>query len=91
VLTFVVKRDRRRNLLEQLRMDDQAHTDNDLDSAAGSRRSGGGVEQRLGDAEAAIEALRGTTSALEREIAVLRADFERLRRETEKAAGSKLP
>ena len=90
MVTFIVKRDRRRRLLGQLSMDDQG-TGTDPDSAVGSIRSDGRIEQRLGNAEAAIDALRGTTSALGREIAVLRADLERLRRESEKAAGSKLP
>ena len=71
-------------------MDNRGHTGTDPESA-GSRRSDSGIKQRLGDAEAAIDALRATTSALEREIAVLRVDLERLRRESEKAAGSKLP
>jgi len=50
-----------------------------------------GTEQRLRKAEAEIDSLRGTTSNLEREVAVMRADLERLRLESEKAAGSKLP
>jgi len=50
-----------------------------------------GTEQRLRNAEAAIETLRTTTRSLEREVAVMRADLERLRQESEKAAGSKLP
>ena len=50
-----------------------------------------GTEQRLRNAEAAVDLLRTTTSGLEREVAVLRADLERLRRESEKAAGAKLP
>jgi predicted RNase H-like nuclease (RuvC/YqgF family) len=49
------------------------------------------TEQRLRDAEAAIDTLRATTSGLEQEIALMRADLERLRQESEKAAGSKLP
>jgi multidrug resistance efflux pump len=49
------------------------------------------MEQRLRNAEADIDTLRATTSGLEREIALMRADLERLRRESEKAAGSKLP
>jgi hypothetical protein len=32
-----------------------------------------------------------TTSGLERQISLIRADLERLRQESEKAAGSKLP
>jgi hypothetical protein len=47
------------------------------------------TEQRLRNAEAAIDMLRDTTS--EREIALMRADLERLRQESEKASGSKLP
>jgi hypothetical protein len=50
-----------------------------------------GTEQRLRNAEAAIEMLRATAADLEREIAVMRADLERFRRESEKAAGSRLP
>jgi len=49
------------------------------------------IEQRLRHAEAAIDTLRDTTRGLEREIALMRADLERLRLESEKAAGSKLP
>jgi multidrug resistance efflux pump len=49
------------------------------------------MEQRLRNAEAAIETLRATNRNLEREVALMRADLERLRQETEKAAGSKLP
>ena len=49
------------------------------------------TEQRLRNAEAAIDTLRATTSGLEREIALMRADLERLRQESEKASGSKLP
>jgi hypothetical protein len=50
-----------------------------------------GTQQRLRNAEAAIDVLRTTTKGLEREIALMRADLERLRQEAEKAAGSKLP
>jgi multidrug resistance efflux pump len=50
-----------------------------------------GTQQRLRNAEAAIDVLRTTTKDLEREIALMRADLERLRQEAEKAAGSKLP
>lgn len=50
-----------------------------------------GTEQRLRNAEADIDTLRATTSGLEREVALMRADLERLRQESEKAAGSKLP
>ena len=49
------------------------------------------TEQRLRNAEAAIDMLRDTTSGLEREIALMRADLERLRQESAKASGSKLP
>jgi multidrug resistance efflux pump len=55
------------------------------------RRTDSGTEQRLRNAEAAIDTLRATTSGLEREIALMRADLERLRQESEKASGSKLP
>ena len=57
----------------------------------GAESAASGTEQRLRNAEAAIDTLRVTTSSLEREIAVMRADLERLRQESEKAAGSKLP
>jgi hypothetical protein len=50
-----------------------------------------GMEQRLRNAEADIDVLRTTTNGLEREIALMRADLERLRLESEKASGSKLP
>ena len=50
-----------------------------------------GMEQRLRNAEADIDTLRATTSGLERDIALMRTDLERLRLESEKAAGSKLP
>jgi hypothetical protein len=58
---------------------------------AGAETADSGTEQRLRNAEAAINALRATTNGLEREIALMRADLERLRLESEKAAGSKLP
>jgi hypothetical protein len=45
----------------------------------------------LGPDSYAFVTLRATTSGLEREIALMRADLERLRLESEKAAGSKLP
>lgn len=57
----------------------------------GDETAQSGTEQRLRNAEAAIEVLRAMTSGLEREVAVMRADLERLRQESEKAAGSKLP
>ena len=50
-----------------------------------------GMQQRLRNAEADIDTLRATISGLEREIALMRADLERLRQESGKAAGSKLP
>jgi hypothetical protein len=50
-----------------------------------------GMEQRLRNAEAAIEMLRDTTNRLDREVAVMRADLERLHEESARAAGSKLP
>jgi hypothetical protein len=58
---------------------------------AGGETPDPGMEQRLRNAEAAIETLRATNRNLEREVALMRADLERLRQETEKAAGSKLP
>jgi hypothetical protein len=58
---------------------------------AGAETADPGTEQRLRNAEAAIDTLRATTSGLEREVALMRADLERLRQESEKAAGSKLP
>jgi hypothetical protein len=57
----------------------------------GAETADAGTEQRLRNAEAAIDALRTTTRDLEREVAVMRADLERLRQEHEKAAGSRLP
>jgi hypothetical protein len=61
--------------------------------AQGERGDGGdsGVERRVAHVEAELDALRATTSSLAREVALLRADLERLRQECEKAAGSKLP
>jgi hypothetical protein len=70
-------------------MDDQRRTGTASENAREIADSG--TEQRLRDAEAAIDALRATMSGLEREIALLRGDLERLRQESEKAAGSKLP
>lgn len=49
------------------------------------------VEQRMRNAEAALDMLRATTSNLEREVAMIRADLERLRQESERAAGSRMP
>jgi hypothetical protein len=49
------------------------------------------TEQRLRRAEASIHRLRATARSLQREIALMRADLERLRQESEKAAGSRLP
>lgn len=49
------------------------------------------LEKRLREAEAAIEALRAAVALNEREIATVRADLERLRAETERATGVKLP
>ena len=49
------------------------------------------LTERLRDAEAELGELRSTTENLEREVAVMRADLERLRFESERAAGSRLP
>jgi uncharacterized coiled-coil protein SlyX len=49
------------------------------------------LETRVGETEAAIEALRTAIAGLEREIGLLRADLERLRVESERAVGAKLP
>ena len=49
------------------------------------------LEHRVRDAEAAVDTLRATTSSLEREVSEIRADLERLRQESERAAGSKMP
>jgi hypothetical protein len=57
----------------------------------GAETADAGTEQRLRSAEAAIDTLRARTSGLEREVALMRADLERLRQESEKAAGAKLP
>ncbi len=46
-------------------------------------------QPRGGGAE--LEALRAAVSNLEREVAMIRADLERLRQESERAGGSKLP
>lgn len=48
-------------------------------------------DDRLRQAESAIEALRAAMAGLEREIGMVRADLERLRVEAERAAGTKLP
>jgi len=65
-----------------------ASTQSSEDARAEAAASG--TKQRLRNAEAAIDTLRATTSNLEREVALMRADLERLRQESEKAAGSKL-
>jgi hypothetical protein len=49
------------------------------------------IEHRVRDTESAVEALRATVTGLEREVAMVRADLERLRQESERAAGSKMP
>lgn len=49
------------------------------------------LENRVRNAEAAIEALRTTVADLEREIGLVRADLERLRIESERAVGTRLP
>jgi len=49
------------------------------------------LTERLRDAEAELDELRSTTENLEREVAVMRADLVRLRFESERAAGSRLP
>jgi hypothetical protein len=43
------------------------------------------------DTESAVEALRATVTGLEREVAMARADLERLRQESERATGSRMP
>lgn len=48
-------------------------------------------DDRLRQAESAIDALRTAVSGLEREIGLVRADLERLRVEAQRAAGTKLP
>lgn len=48
-------------------------------------------DDRLRQAESAIDALRTAVANLEREISLIRADLERLRVEAERAAGTKLP
>jgi uncharacterized small protein (DUF1192 family) len=49
------------------------------------------LEGRERHVETDLEALRVTVASMEREIGILRADLERLRIETERAAGSRLP
>ena len=49
------------------------------------------LTERLRDAEAELDELRSATEYLEREVAVMRADLERLRLESERASGSRLP
>jgi hypothetical protein len=49
------------------------------------------VQRRLQNVEAELVALREMTNDHAREIALMRADLERLRQESEKAAGSKMP
>lgn len=49
------------------------------------------IERRVRDTEAAVAGLRATVTGLERELAIVRADLERLRQESERAAGSKMP
>lgn len=48
-------------------------------------------DDRLRQAESAIDALRAAVTGLEREIGLVRADLERLRVEAQRAAGTKLP
>ena len=61
---------------------------NDRERSAATQR---GLTERLRDAEAELDELRTATETLEREVAVMRADLERLRLESERAAGSRLP
>lgn len=49
------------------------------------------AEHRVGKVEVAVEALRAAVSAMEREIGVIRADLERLRLESERAVGTRMP
>jgi hypothetical protein len=49
------------------------------------------IERRVRDTESAVEALRATVTGLEREVAMARADLERLRQESERATGSRMP
>lgn len=61
---------------------------NDQERSAATQQ---GLTERLRDAEAELDELRTATETLEREVAVMRADLERLRLESERAAGSRLP
>ena len=61
---------------------------NDRERSAATQR---GLTERLRDAEAELDDLRTAPETLEREVAVMRADLERLRLESERAAGSRLP
>ena len=72
-------------------MDNQRYTSADGAGIGEVGRGSSDLEGRLRETEAALDELRETTSTLEREIAVMRADLERLRVESEKAAGTKLP
>jgi hypothetical protein len=56
-----------------------------------SDRSNDDLGQRMHNVEAAVEALRSVTGNLERELALIGADLERLRPESERAVGSRLP
>lgn len=62
-------------------------------SSAQLRTEGGDadIEHRIRDAEAAVEGLRATVTDLEREVAVVRADLERLRQERLRATAPKVP
>jgi len=62
----------------------------DTDSPPMTAPSNEAVQERLRNAEAAIETLRVTISGIEREVGIIRADLERLRVEAERAAGAKL-
>lgn len=49
------------------------------------------LEERVRKSEQTVEELRATIDKIEREVVLLRADFERLRVETQQAVGAKLP
>lgn len=49
------------------------------------------LDERVRTTEQTIDELRGMLHKMERELVVLRADFERLRVETQQATGAKLP
>lgn len=49
------------------------------------------IEARVQSAERALSDLRAALDKVEREVVLLRADFERLRLETQQAVGAKLP